>query len=485
MSNIIPFQLFDKSTANRCMKHGVFIAILICFLSIGCKSSDKSKSVVPFFGGGTTVNSPADEFPPGQQPIASGSQVIVQEGPGPATPSSPVLSAMGVSASTSSVPNAYSPPDNLVPTGQTTSQTTYSPDNTTMVYSPSPGTNTNSGGTAGSIPNTYSASGYGTGTSGAPSSSYSYSGSSTPATGSSAYSSGSSSNTGSQTGSTPSSTGSSSSNSSSYGGTRSSDTTTGSGYNSYGPKSGYNTSFTPSATAPLDDGDYLASDGTMKRVINGKTYELVQYNYRNPPIVPEFSGSGITQPPAIPQTSTTIQPTNDYRTATQMTQSFGQVPIPTYESLLSQQASGAQVLPQGVVTIADAARTTIVPESVSVETVPSLTYSEYSEIGAITTSSSTGDNESVANDDEMRRSIWSMMASQNNNYLLYNAQSQSVSDKNDQPTYFPLSNPLAGYANQTNGITASGLSGSSIYPGQQPSSYIFYETTPRLFLCPR
>lgn len=532
MANMIP-SLWNNCTANRCVKYFGVIAILCCIIPVGCKSSDKSKSIIPFFGGGTAVNSPTDEFASGQPPIDPATQLVVRDGPGPATPSSPVLSAQGTSASTSTASNAYAPPD-LMANGQSSNQANYNPDNTTMVYNPPPGANTNSGGTAGRIPNTYSANEADTG--GTSSSRYGYGGTSTP-NGSSNSSNGSSFSTASPVGSYTSSTNTSgygtglpaNSSSGSTSGTRSgaasstggtSNSTNNSGNSDYGgsgyrgtsygdsdrsnstsgreyyhgPETGYSSSLAPNTT-PLDDGDYLAADGSMKRVINGKSYDLVQYNYRTPPVLPNLNDDFASPSATAPQTATTIQPTNDYRSATQMTQDFSQVPIPTYESLLSQQETGTQISSQGVVTITDPKQTIIVPENATIETVPSLDYSEYSEIGALTASSSAGGYETVAIDDEMRRSIWSIMAGQNNDYLLHGTKTQSESDKNNKPAYFPLSNPLAGYVNQTTGNhqttgnIAPGFPGSSLSPGQSfrhaPGSYIFYESAPRLFLCPR
>ncbi|MCL2118967.1 MAG: hypothetical protein FWH27_11130 [Planctomycetaceae bacterium] len=503
MSNTVLPHFFDKIVSNQCLKYSLVFAIISCFLAAGCKSSDKSKSFFPFYGDGTAANSPANEFPPGQPPIDPAPQVIVQNGPGPATPSSPGLSAQALPASTSSTSNAYAPPE-LVPAA---TSSPYARNDTTPVYDPPPGTNTNSGGTAGTIPNTYSSSSSSNSTTrgGTPSSGYSYDGTSangTSTTGDTSsysnggYSNGTSYGTASPTGSTSKSTNGTNYGGSSYGGTGYDSGNGNSGYGgssttggeySHGPSSGYNnTSLTPPAT-PLNDGDYLAANGAMMRVIHGKVYDLVQYTERNPPVLPDFMDMDhvSSQPATVSQTATTIQPTNDYRTAVQMTQDFGrQVPVPTYENLLSQQESGPQVSSQGIVTVTVPAQTTIIPENAAVATVASLEYSEYSEIGSLTAPSSAGGNGSAAIDGEMQRSIWSIMAGQNNDFLLYDIKSQSGAQKNDLPAYFPLSNPLAGYVGQAYGNAIPGSSNSHTFPGQSPAGYIIHETPPSLFRCP-
>jgi hypothetical protein len=146
------------------MKH-VVIVIVSCLLAFGCKSSDKSKSGFPFFGGGTAANSPANEFPAEQAAIPPAAPVVVQNGPGPATPSSPVMSA-----ATSGTSSAYNPPE-LVPAGRAVASPAYAAENSTMVFDPSPGATTNSGGAAGPLPGAYSGSGYGSTTTGGSSSS--------------------------------------------------------------------------------------------------------------------------------------------------------------------------------------------------------------------------------------------------------------------------------------------------------------------------
>ena len=644
MSNVKSHRFFDTCTTNRCVKYSVVIAVLCCILSAGCKSSDKSKSMVPFFGGGTPVNSPADEFPPPQPSMDPAAQLIVREGPGPATPSSPVMSAQGTSASTSSTSSAYAPPD-FVSTGQATPQTTpqttpqaiNGANNMTLVYDPSPGTKTNSGGTAGTLPNTYSASASGSGTNGTSSYDDGYGGSSKPSggtsygtstpsgtstlsggtsyggtsygsstpsggtsygssssssnyaspsngssygtssstggvsgssdnassyvtspptgsytssSGSTKYGSGSSTSGSSTSGSSSSTSGSSSSTNGSSSSTNgsssstngSSSSTNGSssstnksddggsntgssntGGSSYGGSntggssgssstslsddqdntrskspydsdytspygSDYSSSVAPAATSP-EDGDYLLADGSLRRVIHGKVYDLVQFIDRNPPILPhlnpDLSSAVSSQAASVPQTSTNISPMNDSRTAFQMTHDFAQVPIPTYESLLTQQERGGdtQISPQGVVTVTDPKKTTILPDNAHVETVLPLAYSDYSEIGTIRASSSTGGNAGAVIDEEMRRSIWSLMAGQNNDLLLYNTKSQSESEKNAKPAYFPLSNPLAGFVNQAGGHATPGVTGFHFYSGQSTGGPVIYQTSPRLFPC--
>ncbi len=185
-----------------------------------------------------------------------------------------------------------------------------------------------------------------------------------------------------------------------------------------------------------------------------------------------------------------------------MTKAFGQVPIPSYDVILNQRDSGLQDISQGVITVtAPPVKTSILPEDSNVETIASLDYSQYSEIGALTAPSSLNAGGSAV-DEEMQRSIWSIMAVQDNDYLLYNtAKTQGESEKNDSPTYFPLVNPLAPYASLANGNVASaetqtlqgnvfpatsrqsnGFSGSYIYLGQSPNGYV-YTDNPCLFRC--
>ena len=403
-----------KASGIRFFLSGV--AVLTCLLTMGCASSDKSGSFIPFFGGGTPVNSPENEFPPESLPMNPAQQVIVNDGPGPATPSTPVSSAV-----TSNPSNAYNPPEMLhvrnVPPASASPQ-----DNMTMVYDIPPSMKTNSGGVAGSLSPAYSGySGSTTGHGGASSSNYDYGYGRTPATG-----------VGSDYGRTyPASSTSSSANDtrndtkygneSRYDGSSHGDSTP---YNRFyhGPPTGHTSSLVPTGTR-LEDGDYLANDGSMMRVINGKAYQMVQYFQPGSPVLPVFpdeSRSQLSTQPPIPHSSTQIQISMDYRTATQMTDSFNKVPIPEYASLLDQQESGLYVASQGVVTVAvPATTTTIIPDSAPVETVPSLDYSEYSGIGAIKATASLGHGANGEVDEVMQRSIWSIMANQNHDLLLY------------------------------------------------------------------
>jgi len=287
----------------------------------------------------------------------------------------------------------------------------YARDSMTEVYDIPPGTKTNSGGSAGSLPGTYSG----------------YAGSSTGIGNTSTSSNGFGNSSGagsrfdygrtSQSGDTSSSMNDTSSNNSSgYGGS-----TTDNRYY-HGPSTGHTSSLVPTGSH-LEDGDYLVDDGSMMRVINGKAYQMVQYFQRTPPIFPDLTHetqSQSTTQPQIPYTSTPVQIATDYRTATQMTESFGKVPIPEYENLLNQQENGFHFISQGIITVASPAATTIfIPDTAPVETVPSLNYSDYSGIGTIKVPPALNHGTNGDIDDPMKNSIWSIMAKQNHNLLLY------------------------------------------------------------------
>ena len=464
MSHFPPRQFFFQLASSGIWTF-VTVVVLTCLLAVGCKSTDKSKSGFPFFGGGTTVNPPESEFPPEMPPISPAGQFIVNESPGPATPTS-----LG-SPVTSGASTAYEPPA-MLPTGSGLPSSTYSSspassmrspsssysqDNMAMVYSPSPGANTNSGGVAGSVPSTYSGSGNGGG--GTPTSRYGYGSQETtdsgyPSGGSSDYSGSSDygrsyspGGTSSPSSDTRYDRGSSNRGGSDYGGSSTPDN-----YYNYGTSDGRTTSLTPIGS-PLEDGDYLAADGTITRVINGKKYELVQYFLPNPPILPGSTGD---IQPQLPQAATYAPITSDYRTATQMTSDFGKVlPIPSYDTLLNQQENSSPVALQGIVTVTDQAKTIIIPDNAAIETVPSMNYSDYSEIGALGTTSSLPDGNNVDTDDEMQRSIWSLMARQNNDLLLYGTKNQSELTQNNLPLYFPLNNSFNGSVNQSPGNTVA------------------------------
>jgi len=300
----------------------------------------------------------------------------------------------------------------------------------TEVYDIPTGTKTNSGGSAGSLPTTYSGSGYSgspTGSSGTSSSSnsYDYGRTSTTGGGSSSGRTYPASNTSSSANDTKydnsTNYNGSSYGGSSYDGSGYSDSTPFDRYN-HGPSTGHSSSLAPTGSG-MEDGDYLADDGSMMRVINGKAYALVQY-FDRPPILPDLPNGFQSQPstqPQIPPASTPIQISTDYRTATQMTNDFGKsLPIPSYESLLDQHANGLYVVSQGVITIAvPATTTTIIPDIASVETVPSLDYSDYSHIGSVKVPTSLNNGENNEVDEVMQRSIWSIMANQNHDLLLF------------------------------------------------------------------
>gem|GEM_PF-6636812 len=405
----------QTQTFCQCKASGIrfFLSVVVvfpCLLAMGCASSDKSKSFWPFYGGGTSVNPPENEFSAASPPMSPAPPVTVSDGPGPATPSDPVSSAV-----TSNSPNPYNPPD-MLPARSASPAPTYARDNRTEVYDIPPGTRTNSGASAGVLPNPFYDSGSSTGLGGTTSSGQGGDSGrpSTPRNGSD------SGRAVPNDGTSNSKNDTNSSGRSSYDGVDYGGSTTDNRYDP-GPSTGYRSSLMPTDSR-LEDGDYLAGDGSMKRVIHGKVYELVQYIPRTPPILSDLSGEAqprLSAQPQFPQTSTQIQISTDYRSATQMTESFRQVPIPEYGSLLDQQANGLHVLSQGMITVSAPTTTTIIPDSVPVETVPSLDYSDYAEIGAIKVPSTRNHGPIGEVDEEMQSSIWSIMAKQNHDLLLF------------------------------------------------------------------
>ena len=404
MLNTAPPQMFCQRRVSG-IPFFLSVVVLSCLLTIGCKSSG-NKSIIPFFGGGAQVDLPENEFAQSSPPVSPTPPISINDGPGPAIPSTAASSAV-----TSNQSNAYNPPDMMPAQSATSPAALYARDSMTEVYDIPPGTKTNSGGSAGSLPGTYSG----------------YAGSSTGIGNTSTSSNGFGNSSGagsrfdygrtSQSGDTSSSMNDTSSNNSSgYGGS-----TTDNRYY-HGPSTGHTSSLVPTGSH-LEDGDYLVDDGSMMRVINGKAYQMVQYFQRTPPIFPDLTHetqSQSTTQPQIPYTSTPVQIATDYRTATQMTESFGKVPIPEYENLLNQQENGFHFISQGIITVASPAATTIfIPDTAPVETVPSLNYSDYSGIGTIKVPPALNHGTNGDIDDPMKNSIWSIMAKQNHNLLLY------------------------------------------------------------------
>lgn len=456
MSHVNGFMLLTPSIPVRCSRCLVLFVLAASFLAAsGCKSSDKSQSAPPFFRDGAAAD-PALQPLPGEP----GASLIVRESPGPAMPTQENYLQGGVSPGTSyGTSGTYTPPDLSAHVSDTT-----------MVYGVPPGTETNGGGSAGSIPNAYSASP----NSGTSSTGYSYgSGSNGGTTGTtSPYGSGSSQPTGSGYGGSSDygsgtnyggSTGSGYNGSSSpYGSGSSYDGSTGYGGGSStgtdyyrGSMSGQTTLYAPNQEA-LADGDYLSDDGSKYRVVNGKKYELVQYSVPRTPVLPDrISESSTTgtayESPIIEtpgyDTSTAVPMTSDYRTAIQMTNTFGrrlgQVPIPTYDAILGQQDGLSQNIVHGMVTISEPKTVTIMPaEDSAVETVPSLNYDDYSRIGSQTATATLGAGSNDLLDEEMQNSIWTAMARQDNDLLLYSEKTQEELEAKNQPKYTPLINPL-------------------------------------------
>jgi len=439
-------KLFDEKTpiqGLRCLV--LLIAAASLFVANGCKSSDKPNSWTPFFGG-----SPTDPATQPLPPLSSEAPIVVSELPGPAMPTQSGLSSGVTSSSSYDTSNSYVPPDLAASSGTAVSNPTSYSSGTTMVYSTMPGTKTNAGGVAGSLPNEYSASS----SSETTSPNYTYETSSSP------YTTGSSQTSGSSNGG-----------SSSYGSGSTNDGTSGYGNGAttetdyyHGPLTGHSTSISPERQI-LADGDYMAADGTKYRVINGKQYELVQYSEVRTPDMPSGTttsgtttvpnyeirpgGTGGTpsyQPPVY-ESSTPVPMTTGYRTAIQMTEVFarvqGQVPVPTYDAILGQQNGLAQNVTQGIITIGEPVNITILPaEDSTTETVASIDHADYSEIGAMIAPATSANNTNSETDREMQNSFWSIMARQDNNYLLFGNNLQQKLDTKNQPMFYPLIDPL-------------------------------------------
>ena len=446
-------KLFDEMMPIRGLRCLVLLIVAVSlFVASGCKSSDKSNSWTPFFGG-----SPADPATdPATQPLpplSSEAPIVVSESPGPAMPTQNGLSSGVTSSSSYGSSSSYVPPDLAASSGTAASNPPSYSGGTTMVYSAAPGTETNAGGVAGSLPNTYSTS------SGTSSPGYTYGTSSSPYTTGSGQTSGSSYGSGS---SNDDASGYRSGSSYDNGGTSGYGSSSTSGADYYhGPSTGHSTSLSPERQI-LADGDYMAADGTKYRVINGKQYELVQYSEVRTPNLPSGTGTDGTttvpnyeirsggtpsyQPPVY-ETSTVVPMTTSYRTAIQMTEAFGRaqghVPIPTYDAILGQQNGLAQNVTQGIITIGEPVRTTILPaDDSTTETVASIDHADYSEIGAMTAPSTSANGINNESDQEMQNSLWSVMARQDNNYLLYGSNLQQESKNKNQPMFYSLIDPL-------------------------------------------
>ena len=442
-------KLFDGRTPRRGLRCLVLLMVAASFFLVtnGCKSSGKSHSWNPFYGGSPSATDPATGLStdPAMQPLPplsseAGAPIVVSESFGPAVPTQSGLSSGTISGSSYGTSSGYAPPDLAASSGtassgtaashSTSSPTSYS-GGTTMVYNAAPNTETNAGGVAGSLPSAYSAS------SGTTSSGYTYGTSPSYATDSGQTSGSSYDNSSGYR------SGSSNNGTSRYG----SDSPSGTDYY-HGPSTGHSTSLSPERQV-LEDGDYMAANGTKYRVINGKQYELVQYSEIRTPNLPSGTDTGgmpSYQPPVY-ETSTAVPMTSGYRTATQMTEAFGrvqgQVPVPTYDAILGQQNGLAQNVTQGIITIGEPVNITIIPAADSMtEAVASIDHAEYSEIGAMTSPTSLTNGESNGTEREMQDSFWSIMAGQDNNYLLYGTNLQQELKAQNQPTFYPLIDPL-------------------------------------------
>ena len=446
-------KLFEEKMPIRGLRCLVLLIVAVSlFVANGCRSSDKPNSRTPFFGG-----SPADPaIDPATQPLpplSSEAPIVVSETPGPAMPTQSSLSSGVTSSSSYGSSNSYVPPDLAASSGTVASSPTSYPGGTTMVYSAGPGTETNAGGVAGSLPNAYSASTSRETTSPG----YTYGASSSPYTADSSQTPGSSYDSG---------TSYDNSGSSGYGSGSNNDGTSGYGSGSttetdyyHGPTTGHSTSLSPERQI-LADGDYLAADGTKYRVINGKQYELVQYSEIRTPNLPSGTGTGGTTPnyetqpggtpsyqPPVYETSTPVPMTSGYRTAIQMTETFGraqgQVPVPTYDAILRQQSGLAQNVVQGIITIGEPVSITILPpDDSTAETVASIDHADYSEIGAMTAPATSINGASSETARETQTSFWSIMAGQDNNYLLYGSNLRQELKTQNQPMFYPLIDPL-------------------------------------------
>ena len=452
-------KLFEGITPIRGLRCLVLLIVAVSlFVANGCKSSDKSNSWTPFFGGSSATDPATQSLPP----LSSEAPIVVSELPGPAMPTQNGLSSGVTSSSSYGSSNSYVPPDLAASSDTAASSPASYPGGTTMVYSAGPGTETNAGGVAGSLPSAYSAST----SSETTSPGHTYGASASPYTTDSSQTSGSSYDNSSsyRTGGSSYNNGGSSS----YGSGSNNDGTSGYGNGSisetdyyHGPTTGHSTSLSPERQI-LADGDYLAADGTKYRVINGKQYELVQYSEIRTPNLPSGTGTAgtsttpnyDTQPggtpsyqPPVYETSTSVPMTTGYRTAIQMTEAFGraqgQVPIPTYDAILRQQSGLAQNVVQGIITIGEPVSITILPaDDSTTETVASIDHADYSEIGAMTAPATSINGASGEADRKMQTSFWSIMAGQDNNYLLYGSSLQQELKTQNQPMFYPLIDPL-------------------------------------------
>ena len=421
---------------------------LISLVIIGCSSTDKGKPTPPFFRDAAPPNQ-ATLGVPTAPPPGSTEPIIVQNGIGPATPSNPGA----VFSSNSSAVSTYVPPD-MVPASTTANspissasnsplQSTY-PGGTTTVYNVPSGTQVNEGASAGSISDAYSsppnASPYGYGT---------------PAS------------TGGTNYGTPTST-----DRSTY------DTpTNGTSYdnNYYGPASGHTTSVKPQEAILSPNGNHFLAESKKYRVINGKRYELVKYT-ASPPVLPDISD--FSQPPQVTpmpdfQQVTPLPVTQTSRTASQMTKDWGRrVPMPSYDAML-RQSNIPFGQSQEVFTFTEPVKMTIEPNTSVVEQVTSLEHSQYEHLGAITAPSTvpTGTIDAQAN--EMQGSIWSIMAQQDNAFLLNMSPGQQQAESQNGPAYFPLSNPLAPYAGTTYSGSGATLSQPMYLPRVTSSGVTF------------
>jgi len=230
------------------------------------------------------------------------------------------------------------------------------------------------------------------------------------------------------------------------------------------------------------DGYSTAPDGTKLRSIGGRTFTLTaaQYPIGNVPDVSvgaTSSSSASSQPIAGPgyhgtydssavspisspyssnppyslgttpsetissQPQVTITPDVSNTTAEISTRQSGNLRISSYESLLSRMLNGVQGLGNGLVTTVVPTSLKIEPEESGEPTVASLDLSQFANIGAVSASDtlSPAGRQGVS---ENGRSLWGVMARQDQNYLLYRTQTQpGQTNANDQLQYIALNEP--------------------------------------------
>ncbi|MDR1493804.1 MAG: hypothetical protein LBT05_13950 [Planctomycetaceae bacterium] len=421
------------------LKSLVVLIFVLLFCLAGCKTGDKGQPTVPFFGGNflqsplpqASAGVPADLTIQPQSPIAVDSGMNAGS---PAVSSYPSQSYNSIqSPSTFSATGTYAPPNinpagnlNANPSNGISPASTVYPDRVTVAYEAPPGTNVHAGETVGTLPNAYG-------------------------------SSGTTSTRGTTTGIPPVQ------NHGLYSPTSTDNSTYGV---PYGGNSGQGTpdyrnnpsTFNEMKTRVVqpENGYYTASNGTMFRVIDGKAYTLVQYR-ETAPALPILSNEADESYGGI---STTVPPVSSLNAAKsslsagQWTEALGKMILPSYDAIKQTQTAFSPDVAPSVITVGDPREMTILPIGSTTETAPSLDASQYADIGTIrstATTSAVADNfyDKIL-DSESQNTVWSLMARQDNDRLLFDVNKAGEISQLNTPKYFALNDPLGAYLNQTN-----------------------------------